>query len=159
WPVKVAGEVDPSAGVRGGNSVAALRYATPGYFAALAIPLTRGRDVSQADAQQRPLVAVVSESFAKRYWPGQDPIGRHFEFAVADREVVGVVGDVKFRGLERTSEPQVYLPSQQVADNWITYYAPRALAVRIAGAPASLAPSIRAIIHGADPSVAITDLQ
>ena len=159
WPVKVAGDVDASAGVRGANNVAALRYVTPGYLAALAIPLTRGRDVSEADAQQRPFVAVVSESFAKRYWPGQDPIGRHFEFGFADREVVGVVGDVKFRGLERTSEPQVYLPSQQVADNWITYYAPRALAVRIAGSPTSLAPSIRAVIRGADPDVAITDVQ
>jgi len=159
WPVKVAGDVDASAGVRGANNVAALRYVTPGYLAALAIPLTRGRDVSEADVQQRPFVAVVSESFAKRYWPGQDPIGRHFEFGFADREVVGVVGDVKFRGLERTSEPQVYLPSQQVADNWITYYAPRALAVRIAGSPTSLAPSIRAVIRGADPDVAITDVQ
>jgi putative ABC transport system permease protein len=159
WPVKVAGDLDPSAGIRGANNVAALRYVTPGYFAALAIPLPRGRDVSEADTQQRPFVAVVSESFAKRYWPGQDPIGHHFEFAFADREVVGVVGDVKFRGLERTSEPQVYLPSQQVADNWITYYAPRALAVRIPGSPASLARPIRAIIRGADPDIAITDMQ
>ena len=159
WPVKVAGDLDAGAGSRGANNVAALRYVTPGYFAALAIPLTRGRDVSEADTQQRPFVAVVSDSFARRYWPGQDPLGRHFEFAFADREVVGVVGDVKFRGLERTSEPQVYLPSQQVADNSITYYAPRALAVRIDGKPARLAPSIRAIIRAADPTVAINDME
>src|SRR5262249_4608387 len=159
WPVTVAGDVPPGAGVRGVNNVAALRYVTPGYVAALAIPLSRGRDVSEADTQHGPLVAVVSERFATRYGPGADPIGRHFGFAFADREVVGVVGDVKFRGLERTSEPQVYLPAQQVADNWITYYAPRALAVRIAGSPATLAPSIRAIIRGADPDVAITDVQ
>ncbi len=160
WPVKVAGDADPSAGVRGANNVAALRYVTPGYFRAMAIPLTRGRDVSEADTQQRPFVAVVSESFAKRYWPGQDPIGRHFEFAFADREVVGVVGDVRFRGLERKSEPQVCLPSAQVADNWITFYAPRALAVRVAsGPPSTLAPAIRAIIHAADPSVAVTEVQ
>jgi predicted permease len=159
WPVKAPGDADPSAEVRSANSVAALRYVTPGYFAALAIPLRRGRDVSEADTQQRPFVAVVSESFARRYWPGRDPIGRHFEFAFADREVVGVVGDVRFRGLERASEPQVYLPSQQVPDSWITFYAPRALAVRIGGPPASVAPAIRAIIRGADPEVAITELQ
>jgi putative ABC transport system permease protein len=104
-------------------------------------------------------VAVVSESFARRTWPGLDPIGRHFGFAFADREVVGVAGDVKFRGLERQSEPQVYLSSQQVADNWITYYAPRALAVRIAGPPAGLAQPLRAIVHGADPEVAVTEMQ
>ncbi len=96
----------------------------------------------------------------KRYWPARDPIGRHFEFGFADREVVGVVGDVRFRGLERTSEPQVYLPSDQVPDNWITFYAPRTLAVRVAtGAPSTLAPAVRAIIRGADPNVAITDVQ
>jgi len=159
WPVKAGGDLDAGAGVRGANNVAALRYVTAGYFAALAIPLKRGRDIGPADTQQRPFVAVVSDSFAQRYWPGQDPIGRHFEFAFADREVVGIVGDVRFRGLERTSEPQVYLSSQQVADSWITYYAPRSLAVRTAAPPMSLAPSIRAIVRGADPTVAITEVQ
>jgi len=160
WPVKVAGDADPSAGVRGANNVAALRYVTPGHFAAMAIPLTRGRDVTEADTQQRPFVAVVSESFARRYWPGQEPIGRHFGLAFADREVVGVVGDVRFRGLERTSEPQVYLPSRQVPDNWITFYAPRALAVRVAsGPPSAFAPAVRAIIRHADPNVAVTEVQ
>ena len=159
WTVKVDGDRDPGGGVRGANNVAALRYVTPGYFAALAIPQIRGRDIRESDTRERPFVAVVSQSFAERYWPGQDPIGRHFEFVFADREVVGVVGDVKFRGLERRSEPQVYLSAQQVADNWITFYAPRALAVRISGSPTSLAPSIRAILRAADPKVAITDVQ
>lgn len=159
WPVKVAGDPTPGLGSRSAQNTAALRYITPGYFAALGIPLLRGRDVSEGDTQQRPFVAVVSESLAARHWPGQDPIGRHFEFAFADREVVGVAGDVKFRGLERRSEPQVYLPSQQVADNWLSYYAPRALAVRVAGSPTALAPSIRAAVRTAAPSVAITELQ
>jgi putative ABC transport system permease protein len=53
----------------------------------------------------------------------------------------------------------VYLPSQQVKDNWISFYAPRALAVRVSGSPAALAPSIRAIVRAADPYVAITDVQ
>jgi len=159
WPVKVAGDVAASDDARGANNVAALRYVTPGYLAAMRIPLTRGREVADTDTQDRPFVAVVSESFVNRYWPGQDPIGRHFDFAFGDREVVGVVGDVKFRGLERQSEPQVYLPASQVKDNWITFYAPRALAVRVAGSPTALAPSIRAAVHGAAPNVAITEMQ
>jgi putative ABC transport system permease protein len=159
WPVKVAGDTTPGMGPRDANNTAALRYATPGYFAALAIPLLRGRDIADGDTQQRPFIAVVSASFAARYWPGQDPIGRHFEFAFADREVVGVVGDVRFRGLERRSEPQVYLSAQQVADNWITYYAPRALAVRVTGSPAAIAPAVRAAVRGAATNVAITEVQ
>jgi putative ABC transport system permease protein len=146
-------------GSRSASNTAALRYVTSGYFAALGISLKRGRDVADSDTQQRPFVAVVSESLAARYWPGQDPIGRHFEFAFADREVVGVVGDVKFRGLERRSEPQVYLPAQQVADNWLTYYAPRALAVRVTGSPTALAPAIRAAVRRAAPDAAITHMQ
>jgi hypothetical protein len=102
---------------------------------------------------------VVSESFVRRYFPDQDPIGRHFTFAYADREIVGVAGDVRFRGLERKSEPQVYLSSQQVADGAITFYAPKALAVRTNGDPARFAPAVREIIRKADPKLPITDVQ
>ena len=70
-----------------------------------------------------------------------------------------MVGDVRFRGLERVSEPQVYLSSQQVADGAITFYAPKALAVRTTGDAAALAPSIRGIIRRADPELPITELQ
>ena len=159
WPVKVAGDTTPGMGARDANNTAALRYVTSGYFAAMRIPMRRGRDINDGDGQKRPFVAVVSESFAARYWPGQDPIGRHFEFAFGDREVVGVVGDVKFRGLERRSEPQVYVSSQQVPDDWLSYYAPRALAVRVSGSPAAIAPSVRAAVRNAAPNVAITHVQ
>lgn len=68
----------------------------------------------ESDAVERPFVAVVSESFARRYWPGEDPIGRHSEFGSADRTVIGVAGDIHVRGLVQASEPQVYLSYQQV---------------------------------------------
>ena len=58
----------------------------------------------------------MSESFARRHWPDVDPMGRRFDFGLAERTVVGVVGDIMVRGLERTSEPQVYLP----AARWTT---------------------------------------
>jgi predicted permease len=116
WPVSVKGDADAGQDVRSANNVAAIRYVTPGFFDTLSVPLKRGRDISASDTRDSRFVAVVSESFVKRYWPTADPIGRHFTFAFADREVVGVVGDVRFRGLERKSEPQVYLSSQQVND-------------------------------------------
>ncbi len=73
--------------------------------------------MAETDARGQPFAAVVSESFAKRHWPNQDPIGRRFKVALDERTVVGVVGDVRVRGLEIPSEPQVYLPYQQVADS------------------------------------------
>jgi putative ABC transport system permease protein len=159
WPVSVKGDAGAVADIRSENNVAAIRYVTPGYFRTLGIPLGRGRDISAGDTSDRQFAAVVSDSFARRHWPNEDPIGRHFTFAFADREVVGVVGDVRFRGLERQSEPQVYLSSQQVADGAITFYAPKALAVRTTVVPARLAPAVRAVVRRADPRVPITEVQ
>src|SRR4029453_1144494 len=95
----------------------------------------------------------------QRYWPNAAPSARDFTFAAGAREVVGVVGDVRFRGLERTSEPQVYLSSQQVPDGLITFYTPKSLAGPPAGEPAQLASSVRAIVRRADPKLPITDVQ
>jgi ABC-type antimicrobial peptide transport system permease subunit len=95
-------------------------------------------------------VAVVSESFAKQYWPGEDPIGKRFKVATAERIVAGVVGDVRVRGLERQSEPQVYLPFRQVKDGDITSYLPKELVVRTSVAPESYIDTIRRIVQRAD---------
>ena len=59
-----------------------MRYVTPGYFATLGIPIRRGRDVAETDTAAGLQVAVVSESFVGRYWPGQNPIGRRFHFGL-----------------------------------------------------------------------------
>jgi putative ABC transport system permease protein len=157
WVVSVPG--DPSSDTRGANNVAAIRFATPGYFQAMGIPVKRGRDISDADNRDRQFVAVVSESFVRRYFPNEDPIGRHFTYAFADREVVGVVGDVKFRGLERTSEPQVYLSPKQVNDGAILFYMPKSLAVRTAGDPQSLIPAVRDIFRQVEPRMPLFEVQ
>jgi putative ABC transport system permease protein len=159
WPVSVKGDADAGQDIRSANNVAAIRFVTPGYFEAMSIPLKRGRDIADGDARGRQPVAVVSESFVKRYWPSENPIGRHFTFAYADREVVGVARDVLFRGLERVSEPQVYLSSKQVADGAIAFYSPKALAIRMTVPPAHLAGAIRDVIRRADPKVPITEMQ
>ncbi len=155
WPVSLDGKPTD----RSGATTASLRYVTPGFFAAMEIPLRRGRDIGESDTQRSPYVAVVSESFARRYWPNQDPIGRSFEFAFAQRAVVGVVADIRVRGLEQSSEPQVYLPYQQVPDGWILGYVPKDLVIRASANPASLVPAIRQIIHNVDPEQPISDVQ
>jgi predicted permease len=157
WPVSIAGRVTAPTD----NDVAFIRYVTPGFFNTLAIPLERGRDVAESDAVDRQFVAVVSESFVRRYFPDVvDPIGRHFQFAFDDRVIVGVVGDVRVRGLERVSEPQVYLPSRQVRDGSIIGYIPRDLLVRATSTSRTVAltPSIRAIIRRADPQQPVSDI-
>lgn len=155
WRVQVAGEE----AVPGGGAPASLRFVTPRYFATLGIPLVAGRDVADTDTANAPFVAVVSDSFARRHWPGQDPLGRRFRFAFFERTIVGVVGDVRVRGLERASEPQVYVPDQQVPDGGVIFYAPKDLAVRAAGDPAALVPAIRRAVREVDPLQPVSDVR
>jgi predicted permease len=139
---------------------ASARFVTPGFFATLGIPLRAGRDVRDSDTRDSPFVAVVSESLAERHWPGQDPIGRHFQFGPAgERTVVGVVSDIRVRGLERASEPQVYLSHQQVENGAIIGYTPKDLVLRSAGPPLDLLPSLRAIVRHADPQQPISEVR
>ena len=155
WPASLKGEVN----TRTADNVASLRFVTPGYFEAMRIPIRRGRDISDADTRERPFAAVVSESFVRRHWPDQDPMGQRFMFALAEREVVGVVDDVMFRGLERISEPQVYLSAKQVNDGALIFYAPKALAVRTTGSPEALAPAVREIMRQTNARLPVFELQ
>jgi putative ABC transport system permease protein len=155
FPVAIAGEVR----VADATNSAGLRAVTPQYFAALDIPLREGRDVGKQDTRKAPLVAVVSRSFAQRYWPERSAIGMRFTVAGEERTIVGVVGDVRTRGLERQSEPQLYIPSAQMADSSIMFYAPKDLVVRAASAEAALLPAVRRIIAGADPDQPISDVR
>ncbi len=156
WPVTIAGQ--PKNVDRAQHS-ASLRYVTPGYLETLRIPLLRGRGVSESDSGKSQYVALVSESFVREYWPHDDPLGRQFDFGLAMRTVVGVVGNIKVRGFERSSEPQVYLPYRQVPDETLTYYAPKDLAIRSNTASETLLPSVRRIIAESDPQLPVSDVQ
>jgi predicted permease len=157
WSATVDGQ--PVA-TRGEDNVS-LRFVTPGFFSTLDIPLRRGRDLSDRDTRERPNVAVVSTAFVKRHWPGADPLGRQFKLGDTVRTVVGVVGDVRVRGLETSSEPQVYLPPAQVADSAIVGYFPKELVVRASPPidPASLTPAIRRIVHAVDPEQPVSNVR
>lgn len=152
WPVSIGGVTMQ----RRGDQTASLRFVTPGYFSTLGIPLAAGRVFQDADGPGSALAAVVSRSFAERYWPGQDPLDRTFHFAFAERRIVGVVGDVRVRGMEQPSEPQVYLPAWQMPAEGLPGYAPKDLAVKMRGNPETLLPGLRGIIRQVDPEQAIS---
>ena len=80
-----------------------------GYFVTMGIPLVRGRGFTSGDRPGAASVVVVNESFARRFWPGQDPIGRRLDGGDGEREVVGVARDGKYWSL--TEEPQPHLQS------------------------------------------------
>jgi predicted permease len=144
---------------RGRAQTASSRYVTPGYFESLGIPIRRGRDVSDIDERGQQRVAVVSESFAKRYWPNEDPIGRRFGFPDTVRAtVVGVVGEVRMRGPDRVSEPQVYLAYKQIDDDQ-TAFAPKDLVIRSSVQPATLIPAVRRVVREVDPQQPISNIK
>lgn len=136
-----------------------IRFVAQDFFMTLGIPIRRGRDISDRDTANDPSVTVISESLARRLWPNQDPIGKQVNVALADRTVVGVVGDISVRGLERTSEPQVYLSSQQVADGALPFFAPKDMVVRTDRNPTALVPAIRAIVHEVDPDQPVSSVR
>src|SRR3954471_2904033 len=143
-----------------------VRLLSPQFIKAMGIPILRGRDVSDADnATSRPVV-LVSESMARQFWPKQDPIGKHVTltfFPKVVRQVVGVVGDVKDRGLDNQDPvATLYWPLTQ-------FYAPPAwgrframglaLAVRTGTDPASVVSAVRNGIHDISPSTPLIDVR
>jgi predicted permease len=154
WPVGIVGQPQNIAEQR----TASIRFVTPGYFAALRIPLLMGRDIREGDGRAAPYVAVVSASFIKRYWPGENPLGRRIGIGNQTREIVGVVGDIRVRGPERPSEPQVYASWRQ-PDGVSTWYAPKDLVVRTVAAPAAVAPALRRIVREIDAGQPVSDVQ
>ncbi|MGE3488803.1 MAG: ABC transporter permease [Vicinamibacterales bacterium] len=139
--------------------VASVRFVTPGFFDAIGTPLLQGRDVGAGDTLDTRRVAVVSQSFARDHFPGQDPIGRQFAVAFAVRTIVGVVGDIRVRGLERESEPQVYMPAAQQFNGQLSFYKPQDLVVRSTVPSSTLIAAVRSIINRADPQQPITDIK
>ena len=118
-------------------------------------PCSGGR----GDTGNRAWVAVVSASFGQRYWPNQDPIGKTFLHRGTLRTIVGVVGDIKVRGLERNSEPQMYLPALQTPERFPDNFDPKDLVIRYSGQGAPLVSAVRQIVRAADPEQPISDVR
>ncbi len=153
--ILLPGEVDR----RDGTQSASFRLVTSQFFSTLQIPLRRGRVIGDDDTRDRPLVAVVSESFAQRHWPNDDAIGRTFQTRGQVRTVVGIVGDVKVRGLERTSEPQLYIPFDQAPERTGDLYLPKDLLVRSSRPATALLPAIREIVREVDAQQPISNVR
>ena len=140
------------------------RTITSGYLSTMHIPLRRGRDLSAADAPDRPGVVLISASMAQRFWPNEDPIGRHLTmtfFPDKVREIVGIVGDVKLEGMDAAaSSATVYLPTSQLSTpslgEWRSF--PMQLVVRTQSQPTRLVSAVTAAIHSIDSDQPVTDI-
>jgi predicted permease len=129
----------------------AVRRVTPGYFAALHVPLVEGRLIGDGDTAAAPPVLLVNEAAAERFFPHQDPIGQQIGFWGIARRVIGVVGNERFHGVAEAAPPAVYAPLDQTPS--IT--GAEVLLVRAAVDPGALATAIRGRIARLDPALAI----
>jgi predicted permease len=142
-------------GAEGDFLAANWRAVTPGYFAALEVPIRRGRGLEASDGEEASPAVVVGETLARRLWPGEDPIGRSLFAGGDDRPwtVVGVGGDIRDVELAGGPVNVIYLPAAQIGLPTI------ALLVRTAGEPAAAAAAVRRAIWALDPALPIQQLQ
>ncbi|HVT57780.1 MAG TPA: ADOP family duplicated permease [Thermoanaerobaculia bacterium] len=141
-----------------GSVSAHLNIVSPDFFRAVGLRLERGRAFETADERAHPGAAVVSESFARRFFPGESAIGHRLEALTPSRmwagsgaatefRIVGIAGDVRNQGIDREGAPTVYLPAAQFPQQEMT------LIVRTRREPLSLAPDLRHMVAALDPSL------
>jgi putative ABC transport system permease protein len=128
---------------------------TPGYFRALGIPLKAGREFAAEDKADVPAVVVVTEAWAKTFFPEtRDVVGRHVALGGSDDEatIVGIVGDVHHDGLDEPLRPEMFFPYAQVPDGGMT------VVVRTAGDAAAMTSAVRDAVHAVDPTIPVYDV-
>ena len=149
-------QIRPDVGRPAGTDFAGGRYlmASGGYFTTMGIPMKRGRTFSAADDSLAPPVAVISESMARKFWPGVDPVGHTFTMMRPDPiTIVGVVADVRERRLESDPTPQLYLPiAEQTPANV-------AIVVRSTLPPNALLARLKESVRAVDPTQAVYNVR
>jgi predicted permease len=125
------------------------------YFETMEIPLLRGRRFAESDGATAPKVTIVSETFARRYFPDQDPVGQRIGFDAETEgqvEIVGVARDTKYNNQRDEFEPLVYMPWLQEIHN----AGRMSFILRAAGDPAALAPAMREVVRDLDTDLPVT---
>ena len=152
WDIGLAAEGQPAEEATR-TPILNLDVVVPEYFATVGIPLVRGRAFTDQDRQGAPAVVILSESAARHYWPGTDPVGKRVltdSRAGLTATVVGIVPDSRYRDL-REARPSIYFPLRQSHFR----YPPLILAIRTRGEPAAVVPVIRNAIGASGSDLAL----
>ncbi len=138
------------------------RLVSADYLKALGVPLRSGRHFTDSDGPDALPVAVVNETMARQYWPGEDPLGKRFKIGEAEDEtpwvtIVGIVADVRQNGVDAPVKAEMYFPYRQC--DYIEIFAPKCLAVRASGDPSVVAAALRREIAAVDPNQPVSDVK
>ena len=136
------------------------RQVSTNYLKAMNIPLRQGRYFESRDNAQSLPVAIINETMARQYWPGENVLGRRFKLGDPDEdtpwiEIVGIVGDVRQMGIDEPVKAEMYLSYQQIDNIW---YIPRDLAIRTTGETSNLVGAVRQIIREVDPDQPVSNV-
>ena len=132
------------------------RIVSPGYFETLGTPIVSGRAIDERDVAGAPQVAVVNEAFARRYFPGENPLGKRVDFSwdtTGYQEIVGVVRDAREQALHRPADPAIYVPLAQRAESALY------VLVRASGPVAGMIPEMRQAVASIDRDRAIAQVE
>jgi predicted permease len=145
-------------------NLAYWQVTSPGYFETLRIPLLRGRGLEDADRLESPGVAVINRTLARQVWPAGDALGQRILLGggATDsvwRTVVGIVGDVRHRGLDADPRPEIYLPHAQFPAGTGTPLRTLHLVLRAEGDPARLAGPLRAAVAELDANIPVVEVR
>jgi putative ABC transport system permease protein len=139
----------------GSEPFVGVHWASPDYFKTMKIPVLRGRGFTDSDRQGTPKVALINDTAARRFWPGEDPIGQHIgvgQGGFGDRvEVIGIVGDVRYGQMDEPPKPDVYISTLQSPRNSLILYA------RTAGNPTALVRGVRQEVHALNKDLPVFD--
>ncbi len=143
----------------GQELIVVTRIISPGYFGTMSIPLLKGRQLTDQDTETSPNVVVISETMARRFWPGEEPIGKRIAAGRAQTpedwiQVIGVVKDVRQFELNAEPRPQMYLSFRQAG-----FFAPRDLVVKTDVDPASMATTVRKAVWDIDKDQPVSNIR
>jgi putative ABC transport system permease protein len=142
----------------GANGAAGFRRSLPNYFQMMGIPLLRGRDFDERDdGVNKDRVVIINDRFARKFWPGDDPIGKRIKIGPPDNNpwltIVGVVQDIHQTGLEYPIGFTVYEPLAQSVGN------DESVAIRTQGDPAAIISEVRSELHRIEPTLLVDKIE
>jgi len=158
WSITLEGR----AKLPGDNPNADWQVVTPGYFESLGMNLVRGRFFVETDTEKAPVVAVINETMARRYWPGEEPISKRFRVSSETYPwitIVGVVGQVRQNAVTENPRAEMYVPhAQWAAAGGSTRHA-MTFVIRTAGDPLAILSNVRQALRSIDPNLPLAEVR
>ncbi len=157
---RISFEIDGKPVAKGEEPSADVFIVGDSYFKTLGVPMIKGREFNERDAQKAPGVVIVNQAFARKYFPGEDPVGKRIKPGISTtdddteyKEIVGLVADVKNRNLQAELRPGYFLPQAQVPFNQMT------MVVRTTGDPHNLTSAVTNEVHAMDSELPVYSIK